>query len=148
MKSHIFMAHALCTRSFSSWCNFSSLIHCKACSCYVRVSRRPSSVQTFITLADITTSTGYPLQITGGTRIHLKTLVVFRYRTHNQLCNAAKATNRRDRRQVSDIGGQWGRIRRQTTSDESGMSQDLVTTILAYENKLVRRKVIKHVLAH
>jgi len=106
---------------------------------------RPSSVQTFITRSDISTSTGYPLQITGGTRIRLQTLVIFRYRTDCQLCNAARATNDRRRRQVPDVGGpsRRRRRRRQVTVNTNEMSQELINTILADEDKLVRRNFMK-----
>ena len=94
-------------------------------------------MQTFVTLDGITTSAGYPLQIAGGTRIHLRTLLIFRYRADNELCSAAKATTRRRRRQVPDVGGPLGRRRRQATLDGNKMSQELVDTILADEDKLV-----------
>ena len=99
-------------------------------------------MQTFVTLDGITTSAGYPLQIAGGTRIHLRTLLIFRYRADNELCSAAKATpakatTRRGRRQVPDVGGPSGRRRRQATLDGNVMSQELVDTILADGDKLV-----------
>lgn len=91
----------------------------------------------FITRNNISTSVGYPLQITGGTRIHLRTLVIFRYRPDNELCSAAARAGR-DRRQVSDTdGGPSGRRHRRTTTNVNTMSQDLVTTILADKDKLV-----------
>jgi len=94
-------------------------------------------VKTFITLNDITTSIGYPLQITGGTRIHLRTLIICRYRTNNELCRAAAGP----RRVPSDGDGSSRRRRRQAVSDESIMSQELVNTILADEDKLVKRNL-------
>jgi len=94
-------------------------------------------VQTFITRDDISTATGYPLQITGGTRIHLQTLVIFRYRTECELCNAARAASRQQQRQVPDVGGHSARRRRQATLHVNEMSQELITTIFADEDKLV-----------
>jgi len=99
-------------------------------------------VKMFITRNNISTSVGYPLQITGGTRIHLRTLVIFRYRPDNELCSAAAARAGRDRRRVSDTdGGPSGRRHRRTTTNVNTMSQDLVTTILADEDKLVARNI-------
>jgi len=107
-------------------------------------------VKTFITLSEITTENGYPKQISGGSRIHLRTMLVFRYHTNNELCSAA--AGRRARRDVPDIGGPLPdvfdpdpdidaplyRIRRQATFDRDVMSQELVNAILAYEDKLVK----------
>ena len=107
---------------------------------------RPSSVKTFIRLGDISTSVGYPLQITGGTRLHLRTLIICRYRRSNELCSAAAAPSHhdRDRRQVSVVGGPSRRRRRQAVPSDAGiMSQELIDTILAYEDKLVRQTTVK-----
>ena len=92
----------------------------------------------------ITTSTGYPLQITGGSRIHLRTLLIFRYRSDNELCSAAAAAAAvRARRQVPDHGGPASRRRRrQAALQDSKMSQELVDTILADNDKLVGRYLV------
>jgi len=89
---------------------------------------------TFITLDDITTATGYPLQVTGGIRIHLQTLIIFRYHTDNELCSAARQWH--DDSDGDDNDSSQRRRRRQVTSDTI-MPQDLVRTILADEDKLV-----------
>ena len=108
-------------------------------------------MKTFITLTEITTDSGYPKEIPSRTsRIHLRTVLVFRYHTHNELCDAA--AGHRVRRDVPDIGGTlpevYGplrdtdtpldRIRRQATFDRDEMSQELVDAILAYEDKSVQ----------
>jgi len=97
-------------------------------------------MRTFITRSGITTATGYPLQITGGSRIHLRTLLIFRYRDDNELCSAAAA---RTRRQVPGAGGPSRRRRRQAAADVNKMSQELITTILADEDKSVGSSVVK-----
>jgi len=109
-------------------------------------------VRTFIRRDGVTTATGYPLQIAGGSRPHLRTLLVVRYRRDNELCSAAAAAaaaaetgGRRARRQVPRTGDGPGsrRRRRQAAFDDSRMSQDLINTILAGEDRLVGRGVIK-----
>jgi len=102
-------------------------------------------VQRFITRGGITTATGYPLQITGGSRIHLRTLLVFRYRSDNELCSAAAAaaTAVRARRQVPDTGGPLTRRRRRDAGENNKMSQQLIGDILADEDKLVGRNVVQ-----
>ena len=118
--------------------------------CLLIVLCRPSSVKTFITLSDITTENGYPKQISGGSRIHLRTVLVFRYHTNNELCSAA--AGRRVRRDVPDMSGSLldidrplqdtdgpsDRVRRQATFERDVMSQELIDAILAYEDKLVK----------
>jgi len=100
-------------------------------------------VQTFITSTQIWTAVGYPLQVEGGTRIHLQTLVIFRYDTNCQLCRAARATTGRQRRHVPHVGGLSARIRRQATLQMNEMSQELIDTIFADEDKLVERKFVR-----
>jgi len=106
-------------------------------------------VQTFITRGGITTATGYPLQVTGGSRIHLRTLLVFRYRSDNELCSAAAAaaaaaaTAVRARRHVPDTGGPLTRRRRRDAGENNKMSQQLIGDILADEDKLVGRNVVQ-----
>jgi len=108
-------------------------------------------VKTFITLTEITTESGYPKEIPSSTqRIHLRSLLVFRYHTHNELCDAAAGHRvRRDLpntggtlldsdRQLQDTDRPLDRIRRQAAYDRDEMSQELINAILAYEDKLVQ----------
>ena len=101
---------------------------------------RPSTVLTFITFDGTTTAAGYPLKVAGGTRLHLQSLLVFRYRADNELCSdAATATagRRRRRRQLLDVAGGPPPPRRRRRQVTSVMSKDLVNTILADKDKSV-----------
>jgi len=100
-------------------------------------------VKIFIKLSEVRTQNGYPLQITGGSRIHLRTILVFHYSTDNELCSAAAHRSKRDAPDPS-IYSPLVRVRRQTAVDRDVMTQELVDAILAYEDKLVQLFMLFH----
>jgi hypothetical protein len=83
---------------------------------------RPTGEEKFMTVDDIITGGGYPIQIGDG--LHVRTLLVFTVRKNNELCSAASSAT---------ASGRGRRRKRQVTFDatQTALTQQLLDSILS-----------------